>query len=63
VKEIREDFIEFDLDNDIIDVLIDRLRRSEEYFNIDEHLLFDHIKGRIYKEKNVIYRSLEKKSI
>jgi hypothetical protein len=53
VKEIREDFIEFDLDNDIIDVLIDRLRRSEEYFNIDEHLLFDHIKGRIYKKKRM----------
>ena len=36
VKEIREDFIEFDLGKDVVDVLIDRLRRVEGYFNIDE---------------------------
>jgi hypothetical protein len=35
-KEIRGDLIELDFDKDVVEVLIDRLRRSEEYLNIDE---------------------------
>lgn len=39
MKEISEDFIdwsEFDLGKDVVDVLIERLRRPDEYLSIDE---------------------------